>query len=194
MLQHHGDSRTAVPHPIVRARQKGAFPTESVLLQGGGKAAQNPLCWCKTQDKDYHSSARGPINFGKKAASCYCKARRTCRTNLQARRTEPQSKPATHCSAKCPWWKDNSPQKGSEWKDRVSKPTNATPQQKLLFQVMCPVLLPQDQTSSPSHHTPFPLSLAVEPTESNIQPYLGKVLHTLPPQTGLIPIALSPEG
>lgn len=83
-MQHHGDSRTAVPHPIVRARQKGAFPTESVLLQGGGKAAQNPLCWCKTQDKDYHSSARGPINFGKKAASCYCKAQPTCKLEEQS--------------------------------------------------------------------------------------------------------------
>jgi len=34
MLQHHGDSQPALPHAVVRARERGAFPSESALLQG----------------------------------------------------------------------------------------------------------------------------------------------------------------
>ena len=138
-MQHHGEFQPALPHPIVRAREE-LFLVRVHCCRDTGKAAQNPP-FCQGQEKDGLSSARGAKNFDKEASG-YCKAQLACKLEKQSLKASQLLTPLPVSLLK----RQQPPKRPQVRGQALLANKCRLPQKKWLFQVMCPMLLPQGQT------------------------------------------------
>lgn len=136
MVQHHGNSQAALLH-LIELDRETLFLVRVHCCREAGKAAQNSLCWHQEQEKHGLSSAR---RAKPKPASSHCKAQLAC--NLE----NPLGSSLKASPASVPGETTVTPKKVPSLLANKCPPTHPAPEQKRLFQVLGPMLPPQDQS------------------------------------------------